>query len=179
MPGSGKSTVVKHLVSHYQLPFVHFGNITIEEVRRRGLPECQENEKCVRQELRKQYGMAAYAKLSLPAIQKYLSTTDVMLIDGLYSWSEYVLLREANIAQIALITVISKRQNRYHRLAIRDYRPLSTEEAERRDFAEIQDLEKGGPIALCDYYITNDGTMAEFEKAIEDLSQELGLKAVS
>ena len=52
MPGSGKSTVVQTLVKEYNLPFIHFGNITMEEIRRRNLPETQENEKKVRQELR-------------------------------------------------------------------------------------------------------------------------------
>lgn len=176
MPGSGKSTVVQYLVNHYKLPFLHFGQITIDEIHKRGLPEGQENEKKVRQELRKQYGMAAYAHLSLPKIQELFKTHPVILIDGLYSWSEYTLLREANVGELILVSIISLRKNRYQRLASRPYRPLSTIEAEKRDFAEIQDLEKGGPIALCDYYITNDAGIQEVEQATARLAQEFNLK---
>ena len=95
MPGTGKSTVVQTLVKDYNLPFLHFGNITMQEVRKRDLPETQENEKKVRMELREKYGMAAYAHLSIPTIKEILEKQDTMLIDGLYSWSEYTLLRQS------------------------------------------------------------------------------------
>ncbi len=177
MPGSGKSTVVQYLKEHYKLPYIHFGNITIEEIHRRNLPEGQENEKLVRKELRKEHGMAAYAKLSLPKIKELLCSNDIILIDGLYSWSEYIVLREQNIAEIILVSVISLRKNRYQRLLNRDYRSLSYEAAEKRDFAEIQDLEKGGPIALCDYYITNDTTIDNFYQDIEKMAYTVGISS--
>ncbi len=177
MPGTGKSTVVQTLVQDYRLPFLHFGNITIQEVRKRNLPETQDNEKKVRMELRAQYGMAAYAHLSIPIIREILEKQDTMLIDGLYSWSEYTLLRQSIQAKILLICVISRRATRYHRLSIREYRPLTPEEAEKRDFAEIEALEKGGPIALCDYYLTNDASLEELQKSLALLTKELGLKA--
>lgn len=175
MPGAGKSTVVNFLVDHYHLPYVYFGNLTLEEVRRQGLPETQESEKKVRQELREKYGMSAYARISLPKIRDILQQHDWMLIDGLYSWSEYVLLKEAQVGEIILLAVISKRNNRYQRLATRKVRPLTRQEAEDRDFAEITKLEKGGPIALCDYYLTNDGTVEQLEAALQELTKELGL----
>jgi dephospho-CoA kinase len=177
MPGSGKSTVVDFLVAKYHLPYVYFGNLTLEEVRRQGLPETQESEKKVRQELREKYGMSAYAQLSLPKIREILRQHDWMMIDGLYSWSEYVLLKEAAIGEVILVAVISKRKNRYARLAMRKVRPLTSQEAEDRDFAEITKLEKGGPIALCDYYLTNDGSVDQLESAVQNLSAEMGLAA--
>ena len=33
--------------------------------------------------------------------------------------------------------------------------------AELKDFAEIENLEKGGPIAIADYTIVNDGSIEE------------------
>ncbi|NUM36967.1 MAG: AAA family ATPase [Candidatus Brocadiae bacterium] len=179
MPGTGKSTVVQSLVQDYSLPFLHFGNITIQEVRKRNLPETQENEKKVRMELRAKYGMAAYAQLSIPIIHEILEKNDTMLIDGLYSWSEYTLMRQSISAKILLICIISRRETRYHRLAIREYRPLTPEEAEKRDFAEIEALEKGGPIALCDYYLTNDAGIEDLQKALSSLAQELGLQKMA
>lgn len=173
MPGCGKSTVVKILVSHYRLPYIYFGNFTLQEVRRRGLPETPENEKKVRQELREMYGMGAYAHLALPEIRD-LASRGQLLIDGLYSWSEYTLLKNASVGEVILVAVISRRQRRYQRLAIREIRPLTVEEAQERDFSEIEKLEKGGPIAFCDYYIPNDGSLEELERAVHHLARELG-----
>jgi dephospho-CoA kinase len=178
MPGAGKSTAVEILIQQYRLPYVYFGGLTLEEVRRQGLPETQESEKKVRQELRAKYGMSAYAQLSLPKIQEILKTHDSMFIDGLYSWSEYVLLRQSSLGEVILLAVISKRKNRYERLAKRPVRPLTRQEAEDRDFSEICNLEKGGPIALCDYYLTNDGTVAELEISLHAIAQEIGLSKI-
>ena len=175
MPGSGKSTVIQALVKKHNLPFIYFGGLTLEEVRRRGLEETQENEKKIRQEFREKYGMGAYAHLSLPKIKELLEKNDVMLIDGLYSWSEYILLKNANIGEVILLTVISKRKNRYERLQKRSIRPLTPEEAEKRDIAEIENLEKGGPIALCDEYFCNDGTMESLSEKIENFAKTLGV----
>ena len=175
MPGSGKSTVVQTLVSHCQLPSIHFGNLTIEELRRRNWPQNEENEKKIRQELRQEHGMGAYAYLLLPKIKEMLLKSERILIDGLYSWQEYLLLKRANLADLLLLLVISRRNNRYRRLAIRNCRPLTAVEAEKRDIAEIEVLEKGGPIALCDYYLTNDGTIKQLCQAVHDLAQELSI----
>ena len=175
MPGSGKSTVVQTLVGHCQLPSIHFGNLTIEEIRNRNWPENEENEKKIRQELRREYGMSAYAYLLLPKIKEMLAESELMLIDGLYSWQEYLLLKKANLANLLLLLVVSRRENRYRRLAIRNYRPLTAQEAEMRDIAEIEVLEKGGPIALCDYYLTNDGTVEQLRQSVCDLARELDI----
>lgn len=175
MPGTGKSTVVSLLLKELKIPYVYFGSLTLEEVRRQGLPETQESEKKIRQELREKYGMAAYAHLSLPKIKNFLQQNHSVLIDGLYSWSEYILLKEAKLGEVILVAIISKRNTRYARLATRDVRPLTREQAEERDFSEITRLEKGGPIALCDYYVTNDGSLAELEQTVQVLAHEVGL----
>jgi dephospho-CoA kinase len=43
-------------------------------------------------------------------------------------------------------------------------RPLTAEQARARDFAEIENVNKGGPIAMADFTIRNDGTLAELEQ---------------
>jgi len=175
MPGTGKSTVIDVLVKKYHLPYFYFGGITLDEVAKRQLPQTQENEKKVRLELRATYGMSAYAQLALPSIKKYLEEYNTVLLDGLYSWSEYTFLRKNLDIPLYLIPIISRRENRYYRLSVRPVRPLTAEEAEKRDFAEIEGLEKGGPIALCDYYLTNDGTKEELEKATLEMATHFGL----
>lgn len=174
MPGAGKSTVVKMLTQQYSLPSIYFGNLTLEEVRKRGLPETQESEKVVRQELREKHGMGAYAYLSLSHIENLFKNADTIIIDGLYSWSEYTFLKNADLA-VTLLLILCKKENRYRRLASRNIRPLKPEEAEQRDIAEIVNLEKGGPIAMCDYYITNDNSAKQLDIEVEKFAKEFML----
>jgi len=76
MPGSGKTEAAKFLES---LGFtrIRFGDLTDKEVEKRDLELNEENEKLVREDLRKQYGMNAYAKLNENRIDKALKKGDV------------------------------------------------------------------------------------------------------
>lgn len=165
MPGSGKSIVVDYLKEN-GWNVVYFGKLTIKELETRDLAATEANEKEVREQLREEHGMAAYAKLLLPEIKKALSKGKTV-IDGLYSWSEYKYLREHLDSKLYLLHVFSPKWLRYKRLAQRDTRPLSKEEARKRDFAEIERLEKGGPIAMADFTIINDGSKKELYAAVE------------
>ncbi|MCJ7605935.1 MAG: hypothetical protein MUO19_07895 [Dehalococcoidales bacterium] len=104
--------------------------------------------------------MDAYAKLSLPRIDAGLKTSPVV-VDGLYSWEEYTLLKNRFGDKFIVVAVWSSPARRYARLGIREIRPLTPEEAASRDRAEIENLNKGGPICMADYTILNDGTFEE------------------
>ena len=67
MAGSGKSEVAR-LFRDRGFAMVRFGDVTDEEVRKLRLPLTEENERPVREHLRKEHGMAAYAELSVPRI---------------------------------------------------------------------------------------------------------------
>jgi len=158
MCGSGKSIVADYYKEKgYQS--VYFGGVTLEEIKRRGLEVNEANEKLVREDLRKIHGMAAFAILKLPEIEAALKKGNV-IIDGLYSWSEYKVLKEKFGEAMLVIAVFTPRLVRYERLAKRPVRPLSEEEAFGRDKAEIENSEKGGPIAEADYTLVNDGDIA-------------------
>ena len=94
MPGSGKSVLADYLRTH-GLPIMRFGEIVINEVKRRGLPVTPDNERLVREELRRQHGMDVCATFALPRIRALLATHQTLVIDGLYSLSEYTTLRRA------------------------------------------------------------------------------------
>jgi dephospho-CoA kinase len=167
MCGSGKSSVAAHL-KRKGWPVVRFGDITMRELERRGLPISETNERLVRQELRAQHGMDAYAQMLLPTIRDHLSRGPVVL-DGLYSWSEYKYLLANLRERLVVLAVTAPRAVRYERLATRPERPLSHEEALSRDIAEIETLEKGGPIAMADETILNTGSLEELEAAVDVL----------
>jgi dephospho-CoA kinase len=160
MPGSGKS-LFSHYLHSQGLPVIRFGAVVTAEVERRGLPLNPENERLVREELRATQGMDAVARLSLQRIRKTLEQHEFLVIDGLYSFSEYKLLRREFEEGLCVVAVASQRALRYNRLANRPERPLTPAEALRRDFQEIETLEKGGPIAIADITVVNDGTADE------------------
>ena len=85
-------------------------------------------------------------------------------LDGLYSWSEWKVLREAFGDQLTVVAIVTERKKRYDRISKRVVRPLSPAEAQSRDFAEIENMEKGGPIAMADLFLFNDGDIEEFRE---------------
>jgi dephospho-CoA kinase len=112
--------------------------------------------------------MEAYAKLLLPTIQESLSAGPTV-IDGMYSWSEYKFLRKRFGDEMKVVAIYTTRSLRYARISQRKERPLTFEEAEQRDHAEMENVEKGGPIAMADYTIVNDGTEKELFRAVDKL----------
>ena len=53
---------------------------------------------------------------------------------------------------------------RYGRLAKRPIRPLTADEAAGRDIAEIENSDKGGPIAVADFTIINESSLEDLER---------------
>lgn len=171
MCGSGKSVATDYLEAN-EWKKVYFGGVTLDAVKERGLEITPDNERMVREELRAKYGHAAYAIKLLPTIQDLLVNNNVV-IDGLYTWSEYKYLRENLGDSLIVLCIISHRMDRYTRLNSRPVRGLSNEEAEKRDIAEIENLEKGGPISIADHYIINDSTKEHLEECVEKFVKEL------
>jgi hypothetical protein len=46
-------------------------------------------------------------------------------------------------------------------------RPLTREQSQSRDHAEIENIEKGGPIAMGEYHVVNATTREELHKQIQ------------
>ena len=172
MPGAGKTICAQHLARRGYWT-LRFGGLVVAEVQRRGWQVNPRNEQTVREELRAQHGMAAMAALSLPRLQGALAQQRNIVIDGLYSFSEYQLLRRQLPAPLLLLAVAAPRHLRYQRLASRPSRPLTPEQALQRDIREIERLEKGGPIAMADYTLLNDGAAADLLRALDTLLQQL------
>lgn len=165
MCGSGKSIACQYLEQNGYSK-VYFGGVTMDELRKRNMEVNAQNEKWMREYLRAQYGMGAYAYLLLSKIEELYDVGNVVL-DGLYSWDEYVILREKFNNSLKVIAVVADKEIRYQRLAMREIRPLTREEAEQRDIAEIENIKKGGPIAFADYYLYNNGTKEETENELK------------
>jgi dephospho-CoA kinase len=172
MCGSGKSMVAGCL-REKGWAAMRFGQITIDELEARGLPISPENERTVREEIRAADGMDVYARRFLPRIKTALESGPTV-IDGLYSWSEYKYLREQLGTEMLVVAVLCARPVRYGRVGQRQERPLTAEEAENRDIAEIEKLEKGGPIAMADQILLNNGSLEDLEISVDQLLGGLG-----
>lgn len=159
MPGAGKSMVVEYLESK-GIPSIYMGGIvTIDEMQRRGLVANETNEKMIREELRATEGMGVMAKRTIPKIEAFIAAgNEVVVADGLYSWAEYKIFKENYGDDAIIIAVTAPRHLRHERLARRPVRPLTEEDVTAREYAEIENIEKGGPIANADYTLVNDNT---------------------
>jgi dephospho-CoA kinase len=167
MTGSGKSEVARVFQTNGFLP-IRFGEVTDNELKKQGKPLTEENERPVREAFRQQYGMAAYAILNRPRIDEALKTSNVV-VDGLYSWEEYLHLKECYGDNLVVVAVYSSPDTRYARLAERQVRPLTADEARGRDRAEIENMNKGGPIVMADYTLINEVTIEDLKASTEKL----------
>lgn len=179
MAGSGKSEVADFL-REKGFGFVRFGQITLDEVKKRGLAPTEANERPIREAIRAEHGPAAFAILNMPKFDKALEASNVVG-DGLYSWSEYKVLKEKYGQNIKIIAVFSPPQVRYERLSQRKsendkdlrFRSFTKEEAKSRDYAEIENIEKAGPIAMADYTIINTGSLADLKNNLENILNDI------
>jgi len=162
MTGSGKTEVARVFEENGFIR-IRFGDITDEEVKKQGLELNEKNERYVRELLRQEHGMSAYAKLNLPRIDSALKHSDVV-IDGLYSWEEYTFLKTYYGEDFYVVAVWVSPKTRYARLSSRLNRRLTVAEAAERDRAELENINKGGPIAMADFTIINESSLENLEK---------------
>jgi len=174
MCGSGKSVLADALAAE-GYGYLRFGQIVLDEVKKRGVPPTEALEREIREDFREKLGMGAMAILNIPKFDELLQAGNVVG-DGLYSWDEYKILKEKYGENFFVVAVYAPPQIRYERLekrfsdasdtALRN-RGFSREAATARDMAEIENIAKGGPIAMADYTILNIGTMAEYQEQIK------------
>jgi len=175
MAGSGKSIVSDELVKK-GFAFLRFGQITLDKVKEQGLKPSESNERKAREGFRKKYGMGAFAILNIPKFDELLKKSNVVG-DNLMSWSEYKILKERYGDSMYVIAVYAPPKLRYQRLENRAvekdekqrFRSFTEEEAKARDYAEIENIEKGGPIAMADFTINNTGTIDELKQKVKDI----------
>ena len=175
MPGAGKSACVEY-VEQKGWPSVYFGGITVDEVKARGLEVNETNEKMVREELRATEGLGVMAQRIIAKIDALVAEGHKTVVaDGLYSWTEYKIFKEKYGNDAVIIAIAAPRHLRHERLANRPVRPLTDEEVSSREYAEIENLEKGGPIANADYTIVNDGNVDDMMSHLDAILQDAGI----
>ncbi len=172
MAGAGKSEVAR-MFAENGFVRIRFGDVTDDEVRKRGLELNEANERAVRESLRAEHGMDAYARLNRPRIDAAGRDSNVV-VDGLYSWEEYVSLKDSYGEDLCQVAVWASPATRHARLAGRAVRGLTGAEAAARDRAEIENLNKGGPIAIADHIIVNESSLEELARQTAGVIARIG-----
>lgn len=175
LSGTGKSTAVDYLTEK-EIPKVYFGGIFYEAMKEAGLtPGDWEKENVFRKEIREREGNDFIVKRVITQIKNLAAAGQHRIIaDGLYSWTEYKALKHEFPGELTVIAIIAPKHLRNHRLANRPERPLTAQEVNERDWHEIEDIEKGGPIAIADYHVVNDKDPENLYSQVDDILEEIG-----
>ena len=173
LAGSGKSSAVDYLTAK-NFPKIYFGGILYEEMRSEGIEITPESQQKFREEIRAREGKDFIVKRAIAQVNKLIEAGQHrILLDGLYTWTEYKLLLHEFPGMLDVVAIVAPKQLRHRRLANRPDRPFTQREATERDWTEIENLEKGGPIAIADHYVINDGNLAEFHERVDVVLDEI------
>ena len=173
LAGSGKSTAVEHFTQK-GFPKVYFGGVIYDAMKEAGIERTAESERIFREEFREKNGKDVVANKIIEQIKGLAQAGQHRIIaDGLYSWSEYKALKHAFPGELTLLAVVAPRRLRYHRLSNRAERPYTEVESYERDITQIENIEQGGPIAIADHYIINNGSIEHFNEQLDAVAQEL------
>ncbi len=175
MCGSGKSTAIEYLTER-GIPKVYFGGVIYKAMEEAGIARTEdgESEKRFREEIRQKEGKDFVVLRAIKEAKRLIEAGQRhIVLDGLYSWTEYKILRKEWPTEMTVVAIIVPKALRRKRVAERPDRPFDAQAIAERDRSEIENLEKGGPIAIADYYIDNSGTIEEFHERFGKLMKEI------
>jgi dephospho-CoA kinase len=173
LTGAGKSSAVDYLTEK-GFPKVYFGGIIYEAMAEAGIEKGEENEREFRVAIREKEGQDFAVKRVISQIHGLIEAGQRRIIaDGIYSWDEYKIMKKEFPGELSVIAVITPRHVRYQRLLTREDRPQTKEQSYERDLAEIETIQKGGPIAMADYFVMNDGDRENFDEQLETILKEI------
>ena len=169
MSGSGKSVAVDYLTDK-GYPKVYFGGMIYKEMEKRGIERSEdgETEKNFREMIRQTEGKDWVVRQVIDEVKDLIGAGQKRIIlDGVYSWTEYKILKRDFPKSLTFLAIVVDKNLRYERVANRPGRAFDGAAIRERDRSEIENLEKGGPIAAADYYILNNGTISEMQEKLD------------
>lgn len=175
MSGSGKSVAVDYLTDQ-GYPKVYFGGMIYKEMEKRGIARSEdgEAEKKFREEIRATEGKDWVVRQVIAETKDLIAAGQKRIIlDGVYSWTEYKTLKHEFPTSLTFIAIVVDKKLRYERVANRPDRPFDATAIRERDRSEIENLEKGGPIAAADYYILNNGEKTDIYTRLTEILKEI------
>ena len=174
MSGAGKTVAVNYLTAQ-GAPKIYFGGFIYKEMTKRGIEITPASQREFREMIRQTEGNDWVVRQVIAEIRDLIAAGQKRIIlDGVYSWTEYRTIKHEFPGALTVLAVIADRAVRYARLAARPERPFTGHEAEERDYSEIEHVEKGGPIAIADHYVLNDGTPEQMQQKLKEIVQKIG-----
>lgn len=172
--GAGKTEATQVFIDN-KFERVYFGDITFDEMKKCNMPITPENEKIMREKIRRESNndMAIYAKKSEPKIKAFYDSGKNVIVESMYSWSEYKFLKDIYKDNFKLLAIVTDRNLRAERLKHRPIRPFTDEQVTARDYAEIENIEKAGPIAIADHFIVNNTNKEALVKEVQQYIDSL------
>jgi len=172
LPGSGKTETTDYIKIVTGWPSLYYPKIVFDKLKEEGKPFTEDNERKMREALRDQFGIAAMAIVNKSKVRE-MYDKGTFLIESMYSWEEYLLVKEEYGDEFKAISVLSSPDIRSNRLKIRPNRPLTREEFVSRDYSQIENLHQGGPIARGDYFIINEFDLPHLHQSIDVILSDL------
>ena len=172
LSGSGSSAAVEHLAEK-GVPKVDFDKYVFDEMEKANIEYSEENEESFREKLFTENSRDFIAKKIIEQIHNLINAGQhTIVIDGPNSWDEYVTLKREFPGEMKTIAVVANKHLRHRRMQNRDFHPLHDNETDKRDWDEIEKLQKAGPIAIADQFIVNNGNIEDFYEQIDKLTKE-------
>jgi dephospho-CoA kinase len=175
LAGSGKTSAVEYLTAKGH-PKVYFGGIIYKAMIEAGLEPGSDwdREAKFREEIREREGKDYVVKRAVAEARDLIAAGQHRIIlDGLYTWTEYKILRHEFPGEMNVVAIVTPKHLRKQRMAKRPERPMTASQVDERDWEEIENLEKGGPIAIADHFIHNEGSVEKLHEQIDSLLQEI------
>ncbi len=173
LPLSGKSTAAK-VAEEIGIPVVCMGDVVREEVKRRGLPQTDENLGKIAEELRKKEGMDAIAKRCIPIIREKGKDLGVVVVDGIRGIAEVERFKKEFGDDFILINIEAPLEVRFQRALKRKRSDdvKSLEDLRRRDERELS-WNMGEAMKIANFTIENTGGLEEFREKIREILEQL------
>lgn len=173
--GAGKGTVVEYLVK--EKGFIHYAarQLWIEEIARRGLEVKRENMRIVANDLRRQHGNNFLVTAYIQRMKE--EEVENAIIESIRTTAETETLK-ANGGM--LLAVDADQHLRYERIVGRasesdrvTFEQFVAQEALEMNDPDPNGMQKAAVMAMADYIITNNGTLAELHASIENMLGEI------
>ena len=112
MSGSGKSTAIDYLTER-KIPKVYFGGIIYKAMDEAGIERTPENDQIFRKEIREREGNDFVVKRAIKEVQNLIAAGQKRIaLDGLYSWTEYKILRKEFPTEMTVIAIVMPKRLR-------------------------------------------------------------------
>lgn len=167
MPGSGKTEAGKFFKDK-KLDVISFSDAINNYIDEHKLGHTEEVHSKLRREFREKHGREALALLNKEKLKDSLSENNIVVIEGMRSWEEYLYLKkEFPKVKVVILAMYADKKLRYKRISSRKYRANLF--GEERDINELIETNMGPTIAFADFLVKNNFSLEELNDKLEEV----------